>query len=114
MSDRIIFVEAWVSGDAHDATTAVTESTREKRPLLSNGHVLPFDNLSGLPPSLSDTLCRLTSGGALTRRLFNDQNEIVITAARPVILNGIEDIITRADIVSKGCRASSYATEAAS
>src|SRR5262249_31150465 len=39
----------------------------------SNGHVLAFDNLSGVPPWLSDTLCRLTSGGAFsTRRLFTD------------------------------------------
>jgi hypothetical protein len=54
-----------------------------------------FDNLSGLPPWLSDTLCRLTSGGAFsTRRLFSDRDEILFTAARRVILNGIEDIIT--------------------
>jgi hypothetical protein len=34
----------------------------------SNGHVLAFDNLSGLPPWLSDALCRLTSGGAFSTR----------------------------------------------
>jgi hypothetical protein len=52
----------------------------------SNGHVLAFDNLSGLPPWLSDTLCRLTSGGAFsTRRLFTDQDEILFAAARPII-----------------------------
>jgi hypothetical protein len=68
----------------------------------SNGHVLAFDNLSGLPPWLSDTLCRLTSGGAFsTPRLFTDQDEILFTAARPVILNGIEDIITRADLADR-------------
>jgi hypothetical protein len=30
--------------------------------------ILAFDNLSGLPPWLSDTLCRLTSGGAFSTR----------------------------------------------
>ena len=61
-----------------------------------NSHVLAFDNLSGLPPWLSDTLCRLTSGGAFsTRRLFTDQDEILFAAARPIILNGIEEVITR-------------------
>src|SRR5262245_41349554 len=78
---------------------------RDERELFisaSNGHVLAFDNLSGLPPWLSDTLCRLTSGGAFsTRRLFTDQDEILITAARPVVLNGIEDIITRPDLVDR-------------
>src|SRR5262249_53408637 len=66
------------------------------------GHVLAFDNLSGLPPWLSDTLCRLTSGGAFsTRRLFTDQDEILFTAARPVILNGIEDVITCPDLADR-------------
>jgi len=68
----------------------------------SNGHVLAFDNLSGLPPWLSDTLCRLTSGGAFsTRRLFTDQDEILFAAARPAILNGIEDVITRPDLADR-------------
>jgi len=59
---------------------------RELFIMASNGHVLAFDNLSGLPPWLSDTLCRLTSGGAFsTRRLFTDQDEILFAAARPVI-----------------------------
>jgi hypothetical protein len=68
---------------------------RDERELFiaaSNGHILAFDNLSGLPLWLSDTLCRLTSGGAFsTRRLFTDQDEILFAAARPVILSGIED-----------------------
>ena len=78
---------------------------RDERELFisaSNGHVLAFDNLSGLPAWLSDTLCRLASGGAFsTRRLFTDQDEILFTAARPVILNGIEDIITRPDLADR-------------
>jgi hypothetical protein len=68
----------------------------------SNGHILAFDNLSGLPPLLSDTLCRLTSGGAFsTRRLFTDQDEILFAAARPIILDGIEDIVTRPDLADR-------------
>jgi hypothetical protein len=47
MSDRIIFVEAWISGDAHDATTAVTESTREKRPLPSLDMAAILDRAQG-------------------------------------------------------------------
>jgi hypothetical protein len=74
---------------------ALPRNERELFIAASNSHVLAFDNLSGLPPWLSDTLCRLTSGGAFsTRRLFTDQDEILFAAARPVILNGIEDVIT--------------------
>ena len=49
------------------------------------GDVLAFDNLSGVPPWLSDTLCRLTSGGAFsTRRLFTDQDESLMDASWPI------------------------------
>jgi hypothetical protein len=78
---------------------------RDERELFisaNNSHVLAFDNVSSMPPWLSDTLCRLASGGAFsTRRLFTDQDEILFTAARPVILNGIEDIVTRADLADR-------------
>jgi hypothetical protein len=40
---------------------ALPRDERELFIAASNGHVLAFDNLSGLPPWLSDTLCRLTS-----------------------------------------------------
>jgi len=81
---------------------ALPRDERELFIAASNGHVLAFDNLSGLPPWLSDTFCRLTSGGAFsTRRLFTDQDEILFAAARPVILNGIEDFITRPDLADR-------------
>jgi hypothetical protein len=68
---------------------AMPRDERELFIAASHSHVLAFDNVSGLPPWLSDTLCRLTSGGAFsTRRLFTDQDEILFAAARPVILNG--------------------------
>ena len=35
----------------------------------SNGHVLAFDNVSGLPAWISDTLCRLATGGGFAVRL---------------------------------------------
>ena len=43
---------------------------REDRDLFiaaSNGHVLAFDNVSGLPAWISDTLCRLATGGGFRR-----------------------------------------------
>jgi hypothetical protein len=46
--------------------------------------------------------CRLASGSAFsTRRLFTDQDEILFAAARQVILNGIEDIVTRPDLADR-------------
>ena len=63
---------------------------REDRDLFiaaSNGHVLAFDNVSGLPPWISDTLCRLATGGGgfAVRQLYSDQDQVLFDAARPVI-----------------------------
>ncbi len=78
---------------------------REDRDLFvaaSNGHVLAFDNVSGLPAWISDTLCRLATGGGFgTRELYTDRDEILFEACRPVILNGIEDIVTRPDLADR-------------
>ena len=78
---------------------------RENRDLFiaaSNGHVLAFDNVSGLPSWISDTLCRLaTGGGFAVRQLYTDQDEVLFDAARPVILNGIEDTVTRPDLADR-------------
>jgi hypothetical protein len=75
---------------------------REDRDLFiaaRNGHVLAYDNVSALPAWISDTLCRLaTGGGFAVRQLYTDQDEVLFDATRPVILNGIEDIVTRPDL----------------
>jgi hypothetical protein len=78
---------------------------REERDLFiaaNNGHVLAFDNLSALASWLSDALCRLTSGGSFAvRQLYTDQDEVLFDAARPVILNGIEDVVSRPDLADR-------------
>ena len=68
----------------------------------SNGHLLAFDNVSGLPYWLSDTLCRLaTGGGFATRQLYTDTDEVLFDAARPIVLNGIEDMVSRPDLADR-------------
>jgi hypothetical protein len=78
---------------------------REERELMiaaNNGHLLAFDNLSGLPAWLSDALCRLASGGSFAvRQLYTDDEEVLFKAARPMLLNGIEDIIGRSDLADR-------------
>ena len=78
---------------------------REDRDLFiaaNNGHVLAFDNVSGLSGWISDTLCRLaTGGGFAVRQLYTDQDEILFDATRPAILNGIEDFVTRPDLADR-------------
>jgi hypothetical protein len=78
---------------------------REERDLMiaaNNGHILAFDNLSGLPSWLSDALCRVASGGSFAlRQLYTDRDEVLFQAARPAILNGIEDIVCRSDLADR-------------
>ena len=75
---------------------------REDRDLFiaaQNARLLAFDNVSGLPPWMSDTLCRLATGGGFSvRQLYSDQDEVLFEATRPMILNGIEDFVTRPDL----------------
>jgi hypothetical protein len=68
----------------------------------SNSRVISFDNLSGIPQWLSDALCRLSTGGGFaTRELHTDTEEILFDATRPIILNGIEDIVSNADLADR-------------
>lgn len=67
-----------------------------------NNHVLAMDNLSHLPGWLSDALCRLSTGGGFaTRELYTNDDETIFDAKRPVILAGIEEFVTRGDLLER-------------
>jgi hypothetical protein len=89
-----------------DPNTAPLRSLpREERDLFiaaNNGHVLAFDNVSGVPVWLSDALCRISTGGGFSvRQLYTDQDESLFDAMRPIILNGIDDAVTRPDLADR-------------
>ena len=68
----------------------------------AHSHLLAFDNVSEISPWLSDALCRVSTGaGFATRRLYTDDAELVIDAARPVMLNGISEFVTRGDLADR-------------
>jgi hypothetical protein len=83
----------------------VRSLAREERDLViaaNNSHVLAFDNLSGLPHALSDAFCRLATGASFgLRQLYTDQDEVLFQAARPILFNGIEDVINRPDLADR-------------
>jgi hypothetical protein len=78
---------------------------RDERDLVvaaRNRLVLAFDNVSDLKWWLSDALCRIASGAGFgTRELYTDAEEVVFEGARPLILNGIEDIVDRPDLAER-------------
>ena len=89
-----------------DPSTATVRATpREERDLViaaTNGWICAFDNISSLPNWLSDGLCRLSTGtGFSTRTLHTDAEEMIFAASRPVILNGISQVVTRHDLMDR-------------
>lgn len=67
-----------------------------------NERVLSFDNLSGIPESLSDAYCCLSTGATFAKRqLYTDLEEIAVSFRRPCILNGIEALPYRADLLDR-------------
>jgi hypothetical protein len=78
---------------------------RDGRDLLitaGNSWLIAYDNLSGIPQWLSDSLCRLATGGGFsTRELYTDSEEVFFDATRPVVVNGIDHLAERADLADR-------------
>lgn len=67
-----------------------------------NSLVVVYDNLSWLPNWLSDALCRLATGGGFsTRELYTNDEEVIFDIKRPAIVNGIDDFVTRGDLLER-------------
>jgi len=75
---------------------------REDRDLMiaaKNSWVVGYDNISSLPPWLSDSLCSLATGGSFgVRQHYSNDEEIIFSARRPIIVNGIADVASRPDL----------------
>jgi len=68
----------------------------------SNSHVLCFDNLSGISNECSDSLCTIsTGGGSRVRALWTNTGEVLIDVSRPQIINGIDNIVRRGDLLER-------------
>jgi hypothetical protein len=87
------------------ATSPLRAEPREVRDLMiaaRNAWVVAFDNVSHLQPWLSDSICRLaTGGGFATRELYSNDDEMIFDAMRPVIINGIEALAERGDLADR-------------
>ena len=67
-----------------------------------NGRVIALENLSSIPDWLSDALCRVSTGAGFgTRTLFTNDEETLIQVCRPSVLNGINPLATRGDLVDR-------------
>jgi hypothetical protein len=67
-----------------------------------HNHVLAFDNLSTIKPMMADAFCRIATGGGFgTRKLHTDSEEMLFSATRPCLLNGIPDLAGRPDLADR-------------
>lgn len=67
--------------------------------VLNNNYMSVFDNLERLTDEKSNMLSMAcTGGGVEVRKLYHDTETVVLNIKRKVAINGIDDIITKADL----------------
>jgi 5S rRNA maturation endonuclease (ribonuclease M5) len=83
----------------------VTPPPREGRDLFaiaSGVHVLALDNLSSVPPWLSDFLSGIATGtGQANRKLYTDHELEIVQVRKPIVMNGIDISGLRADLLDR-------------
>lgn len=69
-------------------------------------HVLTLDNLSHIDGELSDLLCCIATGiGYRTRRLYTDNDEVIINIRRAILLTSIVNVVQRGDLADRSVTA---------
>jgi len=89
--------------DPNKATLrAAPKDERDLAIAAQHGRIISCDNLTHLTENLSNAFCRLaTGGGFATRELFTDEGEVIFDAQRPVILNGIAEVVVKSDLLDR-------------
>lgn len=82
--------------------TALPEKIDDLVIVAENTHLMPFDNASMLTKEMSDALCRTATGdGNRKRSLYSNRDLSVFRGSRPVMLNGITDVVREADLLDR-------------
>jgi hypothetical protein len=70
---------------------------------IANHHALiVFDNISSIKPIISDALARVSTGDSFSKRaLYTDDDDVVYQLQRPVMLNGINQVISQSDLLDR-------------
>ncbi len=77
-------------------------SARELMMGCQNEAVPSFDNVSSISEEIADTLCIISTGGSsAARALYTNDEESIIFAKCPVIMNGIADPSQRGDLLDR-------------
>lgn len=64
--------------------------------------VLGYDNISHITLQLSDELCRIATGGSISKRKhYSNSDQIILKAKRAILMNGIDGIPDFPDFISR-------------
>src|SRR5215216_2572451 len=81
------------------ANEAVTIDRRDFLQKAAHCYILLLDNQNSLPEWFQDTLCRLVTGESDSKRvLYTDEEDLVWSMQRAVLLNGINPPTDRGDV----------------
>lgn len=82
---------------------SLPKSVRDLMVVARSRHVLAFDNVSpAIDPEMKDAICRLATGaGHVTRKLYSDAETVVWNTSKPIILNGIDNLLSADDLADR-------------
>lgn len=84
------------------ATRSAPKDAEDWAVTASGGWLSALDNISTIPPWLSDALCKAVTGDAMTRRaLYTDSDLAVLAFLRPVLMTSIEAGALRGDLAER-------------
>lgn len=65
-------------------------------------HVVSCENITYLSSQMQDALCVMSTGGGYQKRkLFSNDEEVILYAYNPVIINGISAVVTNQDLIDR-------------
>jgi hypothetical protein len=69
---------------------------------VSHHYLLCLDNLTSLPPWMSDALCRLVTGEGFSKReLYTNDDDMIYSLMRCITLNGINLVPNKPDLLDR-------------
>jgi hypothetical protein len=81
---------------------ALPENPRDLAVAAQYARTLAFDNASMISASMSDCLCRLSTGDAIVcRTLHSNKEQTVLRASRPVLISSIVGLARRPDLADR-------------
>lgn len=83
-------------------TTSLPRNVDDLAVTLSNQYLICFDNIDRISNDISDLLCTaVTGGGYAKRKLYTDSEQQIMNFRKGIVLNGINVVATRSDLLDR-------------